>query len=363
MNSKVNILPTPLAEGWDSMNHYWLSLASEFEGDDSVEFLLENPKLGEKAKSRFRKAFMRIFAYPWLIFRSDRSEVYHILDHSYADLMRFLPKKAKRLVTVHDLIPLGLDSDLGLIQRFNFRRRVSHLRDADLLLCVSQATADEVKRCLGISCDKIWVVPMGVGSIFFDESGSLDSIPGVGQGRHPLLVVGSNLDRKNLRLVPRILALLDREKFVVVKVGAPFSQEVGDEIRALLGKEGLVEVGFVQPEDLPLYYQKSMALLFPSLMEGFGLPVLEAMAAGCPVVSSNRSSLPEVGGDAVAYFDPERPEDAARILSRLVCDEGYREKLSFLGRERAKTMTWQKHAERLREGYLTDGFDRKGQSS
>jgi glycosyltransferase involved in cell wall biosynthesis len=104
-------------------------------------------------------------------------------------------------------------------------------------------------------------------------------------------------------------------------------------------------LGYLPEDDVRSLYRAASVFVFPSLCEGFGLPLLEAMACGLPVAASGVSALPEVGGDAAVYFQPEDPEDMAAKIMLLLEDAGLRESLKAKGRERAKIFTWEKTAE------------------
>jgi glycosyltransferase involved in cell wall biosynthesis len=115
--------------------------------------------------------------------------------------------------------------------------------------------------------------------------------------------------------------------------------------------EKIVDVGEVDEDSLPLWYSAATAFIFPSLHEGFGLPPLEAMACGTPVVASRRAAIPEVLGDAALYVDPERPSDTADILEQVLADEALRAELRHRGLLRAKGYSWTKTVELLKELY------------
>ncbi len=117
--------------------------------------------------------------------------------------------------------------------------------------------------------------------------------------------------------------------------------------------EGIVEIlGFVSDEQLQQLIRQADYLIFPSLYEGFGMPVLEAMTLGCPVVSSNAGSLPEIGGDALVYFDPSTEEELIiRIDGMLTGDDWDRENLISMGQENAKRFSWERTVETTFEGY------------
>ena len=192
---------------------------------------------------------------------------------------------------------------------------------------------------------------MGVDKEYLNVKGDESPIFNVPSGRKPLVVVGSSIPRKNLSILPEILRQLPEDEYAVVEVGQKFPEDLAHQIREILGRDGLLEVGFVDADKLPLFYAQSFALIFPSLLEGFGLPVLEAMAAGCPVVCSDRASLPEVGGDCVIYFNPEEATGGAQGLVKLAKDESFRKDLVQRARVRAATMTWAHHADSLRNIY------------
>ena len=124
------------------------------------------------------------------------------------------------------------------------------------------------------------------------------------------------------------------------------------ELGAALGPDTpVVELGLAPERDLLAAYGRADALIFPSRLEGFGLPVLEAMAAGCPVVCSDASSLPEVGGEAALYFSPDDPVTAAAHLRRLLADEAFRRERAALSHLRAAGFSWETHLNALRRIY------------
>jgi glycosyltransferase involved in cell wall biosynthesis len=131
-----------------------------------------------------------------------------------------------------------------------------------------------------------------------------------------------------------------RESHTLALVG-PTGWEM-DEVLAPVkaARDDVRLVGFVSDDDLAALYEGCTTFCYPSLYEGFGLPVLEAMQAGAPVICSNTSSLPEVGGDAVAYVDPLDTQDIASTLERVLGDPDERRRLSEAGRERAQKFSW-----------------------
>jgi glycosyltransferase involved in cell wall biosynthesis len=152
--------------------------------------------------------------------------------------------------------------------------------------------------------------------------------------------------RKNLQALlrgfARFRAECPRDDVKLVLAGGPgWGQEPFDEIVDTLRMRDHVRfTGFIADEDLPDLYRGAEVFVYPSLYEGFGLPVLEAMACGTPVITSNRSSLPEVAGNAALLVDPTRPEALATALATVVTDKALREELRRKGIARAKDFSW-----------------------
>ncbi|NJM37496.1 MAG: glycosyltransferase family 4 protein [Akkermansiaceae bacterium] len=138
--------------------------------------------------------------------------------------------------------------------------------------------------------------------------------------------------------------------FTLVRVGPPLPAEILQPLKSFLGSEGLVELGYLNNEELAGFYSSLDCLVIPSFYEGFGLPVIEGMAARVPVVSSNTSSLPEVGGDLAFYFDPHSPAELASVLAKIATEGVSAEHLN-LAYERAKSLSWRKCLEGIYEVY------------
>ncbi|MDO9026797.1 MAG: glycosyltransferase family 1 protein, partial [bacterium] len=132
---------------------------------------------------------------------------------------------------------------------------------------------------------------------------------------------------------------------VLLKAGKPYTREQ----QSYIEKEGLASsvryLGFVEREKLPDVYRQASVLLMPSLYEGFGMPLLEAMACGIPVIASRRGSIPEVAGEATFYVDPKDPKDIARGMEKVLNDSTLRQDLITKGLLRAKAFTWKRTAE------------------
>ena len=317
----------------------------------TIDCPLGSPPAASTTASRFGRAWQKYAAYPLRLAFAGHADVVHVLDHSFAHLLQYAPKRSFKIVTVHDLAPL-VDGSLDPSQARRFRRTLSWLNEADLLMPVSNATATAL-RSFVTGAPRTVTVPMGVNVEAFEMRRPLP--PSVALPEIPrLLSVGSVLGRKNLGVLPAIVARVQAEfgPVMLLRVGERLPAELRRQLESVLSPGHLIEFGFVASEDLVAIYQAANALLMPSTLEGFGLPVIEAMAAGCAVVASNTSSLPEIGGDAAMYFDPADPAAAAAHVVAILRTPALRESLVERGRLRAREFTWQKHAATLVSHYL-----------
>ena len=247
------------------------------------------------------------------------------------------------VVTVHDL---SFELDPGLMSRrdrFMFRTFVPRsARRADRVLAVSERTKHDLVEHYGIAEEKVVVTPNGVDPIFRPNGSAPERPPYA-------LFVGGIQPRKDPLTAVEALALVDGDLRLVL-VGD--EKRGGDDVRRAvhrLGLEDRVELaGYVPHEGLASLYRGAACLVFPSRYEGFGLPVLEAMASGTPVVAANAGAVPEVAGDAAVLVSPGDPEALADGIRQALGD---RERLAAAGLERARRFTWSETARRTLEVY------------
>ena len=256
------------------------------------------------------------------------------------------------VVFVYDLVPwiegAAAQARAARIERTTIRPAI---RRAVSLLCISQATKDDLDERFPTARTKSFVAPLAADARFFERR-SPDTLADL-RRRHDLerpfvLAAGTLEPRKNL---PRLFAAFAalpaevRSSHELVVVG-PDGWEMGDALRAA-GDGGARLLGHVSDDDLAGLYESCATFCYPSLYEGFGLPVLEAMAAGAAVLTSDLSSLPEVGGSAVAYCNPLDADSIRDGLLGLLTDGERREKLSAAARERAQRFSWDDFATRV----------------
>ena len=255
---------------------------------------------------------------------------------------------AKIVATIHDLAFLKYPQFFSRRGNSVFRRSLKILlKRADVLLCSSQSTLEDCSE-FGFSRDRLRHVPLGVNAPMVmttrDQIKTRYQLP-----ERYLLFVGTLEPRKNLsRLIAALKTLGDSVPDLVVVGATGWGENAQTSEISSRDKTRVHFVGFVQPGDLGAIYASAEALCYPSLMEGFGLPILEAMSYGTPVVTSKGSSTQEVAGNAAVIVDPL---DIASIASGVQQALNQKSELSHLGLKRASEMTWQATAVKTAEVY------------
>ncbi len=266
------------------------------------------------------------------------------------------PGGAALVVTVHDLAPIRF------ADRYPRRARALHKRGAHIAaaeaarsIVPSRSTALDVEEFYGVERERIRVVPHGVD--FADLGAAARAAVGDAGKRWErrgiaepyVLWIGTQEQRKNVVAVLDAFAhVANRHPELSLVLHGP-NGWLGDEVGEGLQNRGLhsrtiVSEGSLPRSELAALYARASVFVYPSLYEGFGLPVLEAMACGAPVLTTNRLSLPEVGGDAVAYTEPD-PDSIAQHLNALLDDPRRRAELAEAGHERSLQFTWAASAE------------------
>lgn len=279
---------------------------------------------------------------PWFWLRVRRAIPEFDILHLISQNLSFLtPRDGRAVVTCHDIAPLFIPSKAW--QRWARRRLYSGLRRARFVIADSAATAADIGRVFGRDRQSIDVIPLGVDSDLFRPRNRADCRRrlGLAEGRHLLLHVGIDKWRKNVAGALRALAVLAARipDVQLVRIGG--LSAASEQLAAALGvKARIVQRPFCEDEQLVDYYNAADCFLFPSFYEGFGLPPLEAMACGTPVVVAGVSSLPEVVGDAALQVDPGNPEQIAGAVERVLLDQTLASRLAADGRNRAQGFGW-----------------------
>jgi len=251
--------------------------------------------------------------------------------------------RAPVVTTIHDLIHVHFARERTRFKQAYYRwvqRPV--VRDSPLTLTVSQYSRREIADWYDVPETQVVCVGNGV-SDEFTPNGTVYESP-----RPYVLYVGNCKPHKNVPALLRAMQVVCQVREVELLMVCSADQA----LRAQIDEQGLTDrvrtVSGVSDETLATYYRGATALVLPSHYEGFGLPLVEAMACGCPAMGANRTSIPEVIGDAGVLFDPDDVEDLAGRLMELLDDRPQREQLRQRGLERAKSFSWDKVAARVR---------------
>ncbi len=279
--------------------------------------------------------------------------IIHFPNHHFGRYGLFL--KIPYIITVHDLIRyFDLKGYSTFIHRPNFRDKVylsldyKGIKKAFRIIAVSETTKHDLIRHLGIPEERISVIYEGIDHrIFKPVKQRLVDFP-------YLLFVGSEHPRKNFIGLLKAFSRLKKEGFKdlkLIKVGkeggaeANFREKTLKAIRELGLEMEVIFTEHVPGKDLPAYYSGAECFILPSYCEGFGFPLLEAMACGCPAIISNRASLPEISGGAAIEVDPDDEEELARALYRVLTEDELRKSLIRKGIQRAARFSWERTAQ------------------
>jgi glycosyltransferase involved in cell wall biosynthesis len=281
-------------------------------------------------------------------------DIYHGLSH---ELPVSIEKTGiKLIVTVHDLIYLRFPEFYPTIDRKIYDRKFRHgCKTATRIHAISEQTKRDIIELFSVPEEKISVIYQCINPIFFEpvplerkhELRKKYQLP-----KKFILSVGTVEPRKNLLgLLEGMTLAKTYIPVVVVGKTTDYQQKVQKFIEADLNRLDVHFLPRIQDDELAALYQCAEVMVYPSLFEGFGLPVAEAQASGCPVITSNTSSLPEVGGDAAKYINPERPEEIGKALKTLLANETLRKSLIAKGRINAQRFTPENFARQFKELY------------
>jgi len=321
---------------------------------------------------------------------SEQTKLLKYLNQEKFDLVHFTQfnhptrYKGKFIVSIHDLTLLGHLYRMNPIKRLGFRAVMkSAVKNSTKIITISKYSKEDIIKTYGADPKKIEVTYLGIDSKFSKEvrsrkqevtkfkekyqiSGEYILYTGMWK-RHKNIIrmlkafelclkkqISRNKSQTNSKFqIPNIQMVLvgkvDKEELEVIaeieRINA-FTKHL-----TFKNPKPVIATGFVDESELPISYAGALMYCTPSLSEGFGLPSLEAMACGTPVISSNISAMPEVLGDAAEYFDPYNVEDIAKSIGKLACDEKLREQLSRKGLEQVKKYEWSKTAKETLRAY------------
>jgi glycosyltransferase involved in cell wall biosynthesis len=344
----------------DKTNEYFLFSASWKD-----RFLAKKIPIFAKMKFSDRRIPVKALNYFWYNWRWPPLDHFFktALDLTHSATPLLLPTRGKKIVTVCDLFFMESPGQAGKeAGRTFFTKAAGALRRADGVITISSFTRDELVARFDLEANKVTVIPLGLDRQFLEEAGPRGLEDTRKKHNLPssfLLFVGAQEPRKNLlRLVEALkIVHLHGQQIALVLVGPPGE----DSNRLLVQAEKLglapwlIMTGYLPDEEVRSIYRLATVFVFPSLCEGFGLPLIEAMASGVPVAASFSSAIPEVCQDAALYFRPKDPESMAEKILFLLKSSQAREELVAKGKKRAQDFSWEKTAAETLKFYQSLG--------
>ena len=265
-------------------------------------------------------------------------------DPYFLDFLNGKPFVLTILDMIHEIFP-----EIFPLKDKTSERKKLLAQKAAKIIAISENTKRDIIKFLGIGENKIEVIYLGNSLKIKKDIKTINiKIP-----EKYILFVGSRRGYKNFELFIEVISPLindDNKLNIVCAGGGKFNNKEIEKLKNLKIKD---KVFYYSGSDsiLAYLYQKAVAFIFPSLYEGFGIPVLESFASGCPVICSKTSSLPEVAGDAVVYFDPTDKLSMLNSIKKVIYDDELRKQLMDKGIERVKEFTWKKTAEKTKKIY------------
>jgi len=347
----------------DRENEYHLYTDRDPKGDSKLAREIERLNLKNNFKIDFVKKTNRFLWNLWYLpmyLRKNPVDIYH----TQYIVPFWFPKNIKLVTTIHDIsfnyFPEYIKkSDLFFLKTFIPRS----IRKADRIIAVSEYSQEDIIKFYQSSAEKVGYTYNSVDFERFNQSLNEDQKEKVRKKYELpekfLLYIGTLQPRKNIPSLADTLDVLMKKysqtdlNLVIAgnRNANNFDRKIDRAIEKNNLKEKIFFPGWVDEEDKPILYKLAACFVFSSLYEGFGIPIVEAMASGTPVVCSNRTSLPEIGEGAVLLVDPENKEEFAKNINKILTDENFRNDLIKKGIEQAKKFSWQRMAEKTLKIY------------
>lgn len=307
--------------------------------------------VAEYLKKPLFSMFWHLYILPFLI----KANNYDLILLPAGNRRLFARFPAQTVVTFHDLAQYYVPDKYDRFRMYYVKTIIPHyLRKAPIVMAISENTKNDLIKYYNLSLDRIEVNYNGYDVEKLKTDLSEAEIRQVYNLQRPYFLYNSRIEhpiKNHLHLIRAFELLPDevKEKYDILFTGTESygSKAVFDYVKGSPVKNNIKFLGYVDSNYMGALYKYAELYIFPSLYEGFGIPLLEAMACGIPVLCSNRSSLPEIGGDAVLTFDPEMHADIAAKILMLLNNPELKQRMIKRGLERVRQFSWQNHVEKM----------------
>lgn len=315
--------------------HEYRLYTPRYRDNPRLAFLKQYPSVSVVTPTGFNKkwrALWRSYSIKNDILR-DKLDIFHGLSH---ELPLKIPKSVKTVVTMHDLIHEHYPQFYPFFDRKIYTAKFKYACNrADVVVAISEATKQDIIKLYGIDEHKIQVIYQSCHPQFYLNIPVTISTE-ISQQLPPqyLLYVGTVNERKNLLGLVKAIEMLESSvkiPLVVIGDGGEYFQKVKDYIHEKGLKSDIIFLKNVPFSDFPMIYKKAKTFILPSFQEGFGIPIIEALWSGCPVITSEGSCFPEAGGDAAIYINPHDSEAIAQAITKVLTDNELRERMILRG--------------------------------
>jgi glycosyltransferase involved in cell wall biosynthesis len=365
---KILVSVLAFDEGKSGIADYTVSVCRELCKDHSLDLLIHRSDAGifplkhrsisfryvpEYLKKPLFSMFWHLYCLPFVLKAGQYDLI--LLPAGNRRLLARYPQNT--IVTFHDLAQYHIPDKYDALRMFYLKNIIPHyLRKAPVIMAISENTKNDLIKYFSLTPGRIDVNYNGYAPEKLRTNVSEAELRQVYKLTRPYILYNSRIEhplKNHLHLVRAFELLPDeiREQYDLVCTGIDWngSEIVHEYVQSSPAKKNIRFTGFVENSYMGAFFKYACLYIFPSLYEGFGIPLLEAMASGIPVICSNRSSLPEIGGNAVLTFDPEIHADIASKILLVFNSPELRKQMISRGLERVKSFSWQRHAEKILE--------------
>jgi len=349
---KINFI-TPKSEKITGVIRYVNEISRRLEKKvvlNKIEYNVENLKQDANKILSTLEAIKKLFEFAKEVkAKMEKDAITHIVAHDLAYLLNFIPLE-KNIVTCHDLMHL-----VYYRKRFSpfWQLNIRGLKKTNRIITISNFSKNELVKYLRYPENKIDVIYHGVDHNHYYQKRSKEILKryNISANEKVILYVGTEHPRQNVSLLIEWFAEIKKilPSIKLLKIGAsqwPRAREKNEKLVSDLKlKNDVIFIDYVPEEELPLWYNSADLFMYPCSYAGFGIPPLEAMACGVPVITSNLSSLPEVVGDAGIRVNLRNKKEVINSMYRILTNENLREEMIKRGLERARMFTWEKSAQ------------------